>query len=121
MITTAQEDYIDLHAYVPEHIPQYVTPISQAEPHLLGEFLVYTKRGHLIFVGYPLNDTSEENRLEETLEDRTGNSTLPSTRISSIRRLLLSARSIDRFHFAKIEKHVKAGRERALDERKLLF
>jgi hypothetical protein len=69
MITTAQQDYIDLHAYVPEHIPQYVTPISQAEPHLLGEFLVYTKRGHLIFVGYPLNDTSEENRLEETLED----------------------------------------------------
>ena len=69
MITTAQEDYIEHHAYVPEHIPQYVTPISQTEPHLFGEFLVYAKKGHFIFVGYPLNETFEEKRLEETLED----------------------------------------------------
>lgn len=67
MITTAQEDYIELHAYVPEHIPQYVAPISQAEPHLVGEFLVYTKKGHCIFIGYPLTGVFDEQLLEERL------------------------------------------------------
>ncbi len=69
MITTAQEDYIEYYAYVPEHIPQYVTPISQAEPHLFGDFLVYAKKGHFILVGYPLKEAFEEKRLGRTLED----------------------------------------------------
>jgi hypothetical protein len=69
MITDEQEDYIELHAYVPEHIPQYVTPISQAEPHLFGDFLVYAKKGHFILVGYPLSEAFEEKRLEKALED----------------------------------------------------
>lgn len=69
MITTAQEDYIEHHAYVPEHIPQYVCPISQTEPHLFGDFLVYAKRGHFILVGYPLNEVFEEKRLGRALED----------------------------------------------------
>ena len=69
MITSAQEDYIEHHAYVPEHIPQYVTPISQAEPFLFGEFLVYAKKSHTIFVGYPLNEAFEEKHLERALED----------------------------------------------------
>lgn len=69
MITTAQEDYIEYYAYVPEHIPQYVTPISQAEPHLFGDFLVYAKKGHFILVGYPLSETFEEKRLVKALED----------------------------------------------------
>jgi hypothetical protein len=69
MITAAQEDYIERYAYVPEHIPQYVTPISQAEPHLFGDFLVYAKKGHFILVGYPLSETFEEKRLVKALED----------------------------------------------------
>ena len=69
MITTAQENYIEHHAYVPEHIPEYVTPISQTEPHLFGDFLVYAKKGHLILVGYPLNEPFEEKRLVRALED----------------------------------------------------
>ena len=69
MITTAQEDYIEHYAYVPEHIPQYVTPISQTEPHLFGDFLVYAKKGHFILVGYPLSETFEEKRLGKALED----------------------------------------------------
>lgn len=69
MITTAQEEYIEHHAYVPEHIPQYVCPISQTEPHLFGDFLVYAKRGHFILVGYPLNEVFEEKRLGRALED----------------------------------------------------
>ncbi|PIV02700.1 MAG: hypothetical protein CO013_12820 [Syntrophobacterales bacterium CG_4_8_14_3_um_filter_58_8] len=69
MITAAQEEYIERYAYVPEHIPQYVTPISQTEPHLFGEFLVYAKKDHFILVGYPLNESFEEKRLERALED----------------------------------------------------
>jgi hypothetical protein len=69
MITASQEDYIGTCAYVPEHLPQYVTPISQTEPHLFGDFLVYAKKGHCIFVGYPLSDAFEEKRLEKALED----------------------------------------------------
>ena len=69
MITTAQEDYIEQHAYVPEHIPQYVTPISQTEPHLFGDYLVYARKGHFILVGYPLKEAFEEKRLGRALED----------------------------------------------------
>jgi hypothetical protein len=69
MITTAQEDYIGQYAYVPEHILQYVTPISQTEPYLFGDFLVYAKKGHFILVGYPLKETFEEKRLGRALED----------------------------------------------------
>jgi len=69
MITAAQEEYIELHAYLPEQIPQYVTSISQTEPHLVDGCLVYTKKGLLIFVGYPLNGPFEAKGLEETLDD----------------------------------------------------
>ena len=69
MITGAQQDYIEDHAYVPEHIPQYVTAISQTEPFLFGDFLVYGKKGHLIFVGYPLKEPFEEKRMGKALED----------------------------------------------------
>ena len=69
MITAAQEDHIERHAYVPEHIPQYVTAVSQTEPFLFGDFLVYAKKGHLILIGYPLKEAFEEKRMERALED----------------------------------------------------
>jgi hypothetical protein len=69
MITAAQQDYIEDHAYVPEHIPHYVTAISTTEPFLFGDFLAYAKNGHLILVGYPLKEPFEEKRLQRALED----------------------------------------------------
>jgi hypothetical protein len=69
MITVSQQDYIEDYAYVPEHIPHYVTTISQTEPFLLGDFLAYAKKGHLILVGYPLKEPFEEKRLGRALED----------------------------------------------------
>jgi hypothetical protein len=69
MIAAAQQDYIEDRAYVPEHIPHYVTAISQTEPYLFGDFLVYAKKGHLILVGYPLKEPFEEKRLQSALED----------------------------------------------------
>ena len=69
MITSAQEDYIERHAYVPEHIPHYVTAISQTEPFLFGDFLGYTKKGHFTLVGYPLKEPFEEKAMRSVLED----------------------------------------------------
>jgi hypothetical protein len=68
MITAAQQDYIEDHAYVPEHIPTYVTAISQAEPYLIGDFLAYVEKGHLILIGYPLKEPFEEKRLKRAIE-----------------------------------------------------
>ena len=69
MITTAQKDYIEEHAYVPEHIPNYVTAVSRAEPFLFEDFLAYAKKGQLIFIGYPLSETFEGKRMRSALED----------------------------------------------------
>jgi len=71
MITTSQQDYIEDHAYVPEHIPHYVVAISQTEPFLFGDFLAYGKNDRLIFVGYPLKEPFEENRMRNALEKAT--------------------------------------------------
>jgi len=68
MITAAQQDYIEDHAYVPEHIPHYVTAISQTEPFLFGDFLAYAKKDRLIFVGYPFKELFEEKRMRNALE-----------------------------------------------------
>ena len=69
MITAAQEDYITHYAHVPEHIPQYVTAVSQAEPFLFGDYLVYAKKGYLIVIGYPLKESFEGRRMQGALED----------------------------------------------------
>jgi hypothetical protein len=69
MITTAQQDFIEEYAYVPEHVIPYVTAISQTEPLLLNDFLAYTKNDHLIFVGYPLKEPFDESKMVRTFED----------------------------------------------------
>jgi hypothetical protein len=69
MITAAEEDHIERHAYLPEHVPEYVTAISQTEPFLFGDFLAYAEKDHFILVGYPLNEAFEEKRLGRALED----------------------------------------------------
>ncbi|HPQ44868.1 MAG TPA: hypothetical protein PKZ42_11655 [Syntrophales bacterium] len=45
------------HAYIPEHLPHYVEEISSTEAHLLDGYLCYTRQDHLIFTGYPLDET----------------------------------------------------------------
>jgi hypothetical protein len=69
MITGAQQDYIDDHAYVPEHIPHYVIAISRTEPFLFGDYLVYERKNRLIFVGYSLGKLLDEKRMKNALEE----------------------------------------------------
>jgi hypothetical protein len=69
MIHQNQIEQIKQHAYIPEHLPSYVTAISQVEPFLLGDFLVYIKNDLLIFVGYPLKGSLDEKRMNMVLEE----------------------------------------------------
>jgi len=69
MITVSQRRYIEDYAYVPEHLSNYVTAISQTEPFFIDDFLIYAKKSHLIFVGYPLKEPFNEKRMRIALED----------------------------------------------------
>jgi len=69
MITATQQDYIEDHAYVPEHIPHYVIAISRTEPFLIGDYLAFAKKNRLIFVGYSLGELFDEKRMENSLEE----------------------------------------------------
>ena len=127
MITAAQQDYIEDHAYVPEHIPHYVNAISQTEPFLFGDFIAYVKKDHLIFVGYPFKEPFAEKRMRSALDDaikrfkpQSVSLTAPSIP-SSVNdcphppsdhyyRLDLSST----LHFSKIEEYVKTSRQRTL-------
>src|SRR4030042_726720 len=65
MITAAQQHYIEDHAYVPEHIPQYVTAISKMEPFLFGDFVAYAEKDRFIFVGYPLEEAFKGKKMKK--------------------------------------------------------
>jgi hypothetical protein len=69
MITASEKDYIEEHAYLPEHMIHYVTAVSGAEPFLFGNYLAYSKKDLLIFVGYPLAEAFEEKKMEKALNE----------------------------------------------------
>ena len=69
MISTSQMKTILERAYVPEQVTDYVTAVSGAEPFLFGDFLVYRKENHLIFVGYPLSSAFDEQRIKKALDE----------------------------------------------------
>jgi hypothetical protein len=69
MITESEARFVFDHAYVPEHVPDYVTAVSGAEPFYSSGYLHYVKEGHLTFVGYPLGETPAPGRLQRALND----------------------------------------------------
>ncbi len=68
MITPEEQGHIIEHAYVPEHLPHYVTAISQTEPFLIDDFLVHVADTHFVFVGYPLSGADDESRMLKALD-----------------------------------------------------
>lgn len=60
MLNSDEQNRIYQQAYVPEHLPDYVTAISGGEPHLFQDYLCYYHRNHLLFVGYSLADNPAE-------------------------------------------------------------
>lgn len=69
MITPDERAFIAEHAYVPEHLPHYVSAISRTEPYLLGDFVVHVSGAHLVFVGYPLNGAFSKRQMLSALDE----------------------------------------------------
>jgi hypothetical protein len=69
MITAAEEALIERHAYLPEHVPEYVTAISDTEAFLFGGYLAYARHELLILIGYPLGEPFDQKRMEEAREE----------------------------------------------------
>jgi len=68
MISNTDAQYIFEQAYVPEHLVDYVTAISGAEPFLFEQYLCYTRDEALIFIGYPLGASFNQKQMEASLE-----------------------------------------------------
>jgi hypothetical protein len=69
VISPEQRAWIEAHAYLPEHLPGYVTSVSPAQVELVGDFIVYRRSEILIFIGYALAGDTDENRLLKALDD----------------------------------------------------
>jgi hypothetical protein len=66
MLNPEERNFIQKHAYVPEHLPDYVQSISGAEPFLHEGHICYVQERHLIWVGYPL--LNQETNLQRSYE-----------------------------------------------------
>ncbi len=61
MLSNQDLSHIYRHAYIPEHLPNYVEAISNAKPHLIEDHLCFTKKNHLIFIGYSFGADNRDN------------------------------------------------------------
>jgi hypothetical protein len=60
MLTTLERDLLFRHAYIPEHLPDYVEAVSLAEPHMHEGYVCFSRGAVLIFIGYPLQAVPSE-------------------------------------------------------------
>jgi len=59
MLSDQEIKWIHRHAYLPEHLADYVRAISGAEPFFHRNYLYFLNKKHLIFNGYPLEPDSD--------------------------------------------------------------
>lgn len=92
MIDADERRHIASLAYVPEHLPAYVTAMTGCQPHLTGDFVFYTCGDRLIFVGYPLSGLYDEAAWLAALEAASARSrTAGGPRLTSITAPVLPA------------------------------
>lgn len=60
MLSSEDISRVYQQAYLPEHLPGYVETVSGAQPHLHGNYLCFSRKAHLIFIGYPLGVPSDD-------------------------------------------------------------
>ena len=60
MLSKEEISRIYREAYLPEHLPDYTSAISGANPFLHGNYLCLTQQRHLILIGYPLGDQTSD-------------------------------------------------------------
>ena len=122
MITPQEEAYVSERAYIPEHIVNLMGPISKGEPFLKEDHLGFVKDNWLIFVGYPLDRNSPQERTERAVKQAIetfrpeylwfiGPEILPSLLGSC------TERETDRYYTLDIEKtNVKPSLQRVADK-----
>ena len=59
MLNDRERKWVYRHAYLPEHLSDYVEAVSGAEPFLHHNYLYFLRKKHLIFNGYPLQTDSD--------------------------------------------------------------
>jgi hypothetical protein len=59
MLNDHEIKWIHRHAYLPEHLADYVGAVSGAEPFFYRNYLYFLNKKHLIFNGYPLEPDSD--------------------------------------------------------------
>lgn len=62
MLNREERRFVYEHAYLPEHLPDYVEAVSGAEVHLLDDYLCFERGNHLIFIGYPLKNKRRDTQ-----------------------------------------------------------
>lgn len=60
MLSSDDSKRIYQQAYLPEHLSVYVEAISGAQAHLVSNYLCFTRQAHLIFIGYPLGEPTDD-------------------------------------------------------------
>jgi len=58
MLSKEEHQRIYRQAYLPEHLPDYVTAISGAEPYLIKNYLCFCHRRHMMFIGFALGNST---------------------------------------------------------------
>jgi hypothetical protein len=61
MLSNQDLSHIYRHAYIPEHLPDYVEAISRAEPYLIENHLCFISNHHLLFIGYSLSGDNRDS------------------------------------------------------------
>ena len=56
MLSKEDRHFIYQHAYLPEHLPDYVAAVSGAESYLVENHICFCQRHHMMFIGFPLGD-----------------------------------------------------------------
>lgn len=69
MLSEAEAQYVFMHAWVPEHLVDYVVAVSGKEPFLLGDHLCYVAADTVAVVGYPLSRPFPLQELVQLLEE----------------------------------------------------
>lgn len=60
MLDSEDRRWIFQHAYLPEHLPDYVVAVSGAKAYLHDNYLCFIRDNHLTFIGYPLGNDSRD-------------------------------------------------------------
>lgn len=69
MLSAAEATYVSTHAWLPEHLTEYVRAVSGKEPFLVGDFLCYRGARGLVVVGYPLSQALGNQGLVKALDE----------------------------------------------------